>query len=62
MENKIKVYRKEKGLTIGELAQLSDLSKGYLCHLENGGRTNPTMKVCEKIAKALDKKVMEIFF
>jgi len=35
---------------------------GYLCHLENGTRKNPSVEVMEKIAKALNTNVFEIFF
>ena len=38
MNNKIKIIRKEKGMTLYELAKLSDISTGYLCHLEIGTR------------------------
>ena len=60
--NKIKTIRKEKELTLRELACLTGLSSGYLCHLERGTRNNPSLDVMEKIAKALNKTVAEVFF
>ena len=60
-KNKIKVIRKEKGLTILELAILSEISPGYLCHLENATRKNPSLDVMERISKALNKSIAEVF-
>lgn len=60
--NKLKNIRKEKGMTLMELAEISKVSAGYLCHLENGSREHPSIEVMEKIAKALNKTIFEIFF
>ena len=61
-KNKIKFIRKEKGLTLLEISIKSGISVGYLCHLEKGTRDNPSLEVMEKIAKALNKSVAEVFF
>ena len=60
--NKLKEIRKEKGMTLEELAQQCGVSAGYLCHLENGSRAHPSIEVMEKIAKVLNKTIFEIFF
>ena len=60
--NKIKQIREEKGLTMKKLSEISNVSAGYICHLENGTRTHPSIEVMEKIAKALNKTIFEIFF
>ena len=60
--NKLKEFRLEKGLTLQKLSDLTNISTGYLCHLENGTRDNPSREVMEKISKALDKTIFEIFF
>jgi len=60
--NKLKEIRLEKGMTLKELAEKANISAGYLCHLERGTRANPSIDVMEKIAKALDKTIFEIFF
>ena len=62
LNNKIEILRKEKEITLAELARLTGLSAGYLCHLEKGSRNNPSLGVMEKIAKALNKNVAEVFF
>ena len=49
-------------MTLNKLSELSGVSMGYICHLEKGTRKNPSKEMMEKIAKALDKSVIEIFF
>lgn len=61
-QNKLRDIRKEKGLTMNELADLSGVSIGYICHLERGSRTNPSIETMEKIATALNKSIWEVFF
>ena len=61
MNNRIKYYREQKGLTLLELANLCNISTGYLSHLENGSRKNPSFNVMSKIANVLNKKITDIF-
>lgn len=61
-DNKLKMLREEKGLTMAELSELSGVSVGYICHLERGSRKNPSISTMEKIANALNKSILEIFF
>lgn len=60
--NSLKKYRKEKGLTIEALAEKTGISPGYICHLEKGARKNPSIRIMEQIANALNKNVAEVFF
>lgn len=60
--DKIKQYRKEKGLTTKEAAERSGISIGYWSHLEKGNRKNPSKEVMANIAKVLEKSVIDIFF
>lgn len=60
--NNMKLYRKEKNYTLKKLSELTNISVGYLCHLEKGSRNNPSMHVLNKIAMALDRSVEEVFF
>lgn len=60
--NKLREIREAKGMTQGKLAEVTGLSSGYLCHLEKGTRTNPSIEVMDRIAKALNKSITEIFF
>lgn len=61
-KNKIKETRKIQGLTLMELAKITGISAGYICHLEKGTRKNPSVQMMEKIALALNKSVYEVFF
>ena len=61
-KNKIRKYRKEKGMTQKDLAEKSGISIGYLCHLEKGSRVNPSTEVMERISNVLGKTIPEIFF
>lgn len=60
--NNLKKIRKSKNLTIKELAEISGVSTGYICHLERGTRKNPSRTVMEKIADALNEPIIKIFF
>ena len=60
--NKLKKIRQEKGITLVKLSEISGVSVGYLCHLERGSRKNPSIEIMEKISKALDKSIADIFF
>ena len=59
--NNMEIYRKEKQLTLSQLANITGISVGYLCHLEKGTRSNPSKKLMEKIAIVLNKTVTEVF-
>ena len=61
-KNKIRKYRKERKLTLKELAERSGISVGYLSHLENGSRDNPSVEVMENISIILNRSITEVFF
>lgn len=54
---KIQKLRKKKGLTLEQLAALTESSKSYIWELEN---KNPPRPSAEKIAKIADKLDVEI--
>ena len=58
--NRVKEFRKEKGLTIQELADRTGISRVYLNQIENGNVDNIGTKTLVSIAKSLDKKVEDI--
>lgn len=60
--NRLKEARESRGMTMSKLAELSGLSVGYICHLENGTRKNPSIETMEKIANVLGKSIFEVFF
>ena len=60
--NKIREYRKKCAMTLQQLSDKIGISPGYLCHLERGTRKNPSIRTMEKISKALEKDITDIFF
>jgi len=54
---KIQKLRKEKGLSLDKLAELTDSSKSYIWELEN---KNPPRPSAEKIARIADQLGVEI--
>lgn len=61
MKNNIKEIRISAGLSIVELAEKAGLSIGYISHLEIGSRKNPSYAAMNKIAKALNKDIGDVF-
>jgi transcriptional regulator with XRE-family HTH domain len=55
----ITIYRQKRGLSQGQLAQATRLSRTYIYHLENGQRLNPSPHVVQNIARALDLQAEE---
>lgn len=51
--DKIRTLRKSKGYTLERLAELADLSKGYIWELENKNPPRPSAEKVLKIAAAL---------
>src|SRR6266702_5043724 len=47
-------YRQQNGMSQGQLAQATRLSRTYIYHLEAGMRSNPSPHVAESIARALE--------
>ncbi len=62
MQNRVKEFREEENLTQEELAQEAKVSRNTISSLETGANTNVTYDVMDKIAKALHRKVPEVFF
>lgn len=62
MGYKIKDYRCAIGMTQVELAKRSGVSRSIISGLESGSITVTKTDTLSKIAKALGKKVSEIFF
>jgi transcriptional regulator with XRE-family HTH domain len=46
-------YRQQRGLSQGQLAQATRLSRTYIYHLESGQRANPSPHVAQSIARVL---------
>lgn len=62
MKNRVKEYREKYNMTQEELAVKSEVSRNTISNIETDVNTNITYKVMEKIANALNEKVVVIFF
>ena len=61
MKYKIREFREEKGWSQEKLSEESNVSRTIISRLENGTMTITTTKTLIKVAKALGKKVSDIF-
>ena len=61
-KNNMRNIRNHKDMTLERLSELTGISVGYLCHLEKGTRSNPSMQVMELISMGLESSVTEVFF
>ena len=58
----IKKFRKENRLTQQNLADMTDLSREYICDIENEKRNKHlTIKSLGKIAEALEMNIIDFF-
>lgn len=57
---RVRYLREQKGMTLEELSFESNVNKNYLSDLERGNR-NPTVKLLERIALALDVSLETLF-
>ena len=53
MNNRMRFNRKNRKITLKELSLRTGLSVGYLCHLENGSRNNPSYNAMKNISDIL---------
>ncbi len=60
ISNRIKEKRREKNITVQELAQRANVSKGLISQIENS-RTIPSLVVLIEIVKALEIDLNEFF-
>lgn len=58
----IKIARIKKGLTQAELCKMVKTSPKKLVEIERGNYDNVTKSLMERIAKALESTVQELFF
>jgi putative transcriptional regulator len=59
--NRLKLARVEKGLTQAELADLAGVTRQTIGLIE-GGRYNPTLKLCLILARATGRSLDELFW
>jgi transcriptional regulator with XRE-family HTH domain len=49
----LKALREAKDMTQVELASKAKISQGYLARLEGGEKTNPSLDILQRLARAL---------
>ncbi|RNA68911.1 helix-turn-helix domain-containing protein [Alteribacter keqinensis] len=54
---RVKKYRKEKGISLTDLAQRAGVAKSYLSAIERNIQSNPSIQFLEKISSVLDISV-----
>ncbi|MGN1301650.1 MAG: helix-turn-helix domain-containing protein [Clostridia bacterium] len=59
---RIKEIRNCKNMTISELSTLTGICQSYLTQLENNKKDNPSLKIMNKIAYALNVKIDDLFY
>ncbi|WP_186580973.1 helix-turn-helix domain-containing protein [Aquibacillus kalidii] len=57
---KIKQLRKEKRMSLSELAEQAGVAKSYLSSIERNLQSNPSIQFIEKIGKVLNVSVNEL--
>ncbi len=60
LEEKIQALRRERRMSLNELSKKSGVSKSLLSHIERG-MSVPTVTTLQKIAKALDTSISNLF-
>ncbi len=58
--HKIKQLREQKGYSIEYLANVANIDRTYISDIEKGKR-NVSLLIIEKLAKALDVTIQELF-
>ena len=58
----IKNVRKNKGISLRKLHEMTGISRAYLFDLENNRRTNPSLAILENIANVLEVNIKELFY
>ena len=61
IRNRLKVARVEKGLTQADLAELAGVTRQTIGLIE-GGRYNPTLKLCLILARETGRSLDELFW
>lgn len=62
MLNRVKEYRKKRGMTQAQLAERANICRPYLSVIESGKQTRISNVVMFQIARALQEPIENIFF
>ena len=59
---RLKELREKKGLTVYKLAQLSGYSYQYIKEIEDGAKSNPSIRALMRICNALGVSLIDFLF
>ena len=59
---RIKEVRLNKNISLKHLSEQTDISRAYLYDLENNRRVNPSLRILDEIAQALDVNIKDLFY
>ena len=59
--NNIRILRKERKISLEKFSEMTGISKGYLCDIENGKATNPSLKILDIISTKLNCSISDFF-
>lgn len=59
---RIKALRKERRMSLSELAEKAGVAKSYLSSIERNMQTNPSIQFIEKVSDALGVSVNDILY
>ena len=62
VKNNIEILRKNKGFTLEYMSHSTGVTAGYICQLEKGKKTNPSLEIMKLIAKVLEEPINKVFF
>ncbi|MFB5663846.1 helix-turn-helix domain-containing protein [Alteribacillus sp. HJP-4] len=57
---KIRIYRRKKGISLTELSRQANISKSYLSYIERDVKQNPSIDVLMKIASVLGISIEDL--
>ncbi len=58
--NKVKLLREKKGFSIEYFGNVANIDRSYISEIEKGER-NISLNIIEKLAKALEVNIQELF-
>jgi transcriptional regulator with XRE-family HTH domain len=61
ISHKIKIFRKNKNITLNELSKKCGISKSYLSRIENGKQVNLSISTIKRILQAMDLYIFNLF-
>ncbi|EDK34024.1 helix-turn-helix domain-containing protein [Clostridium kluyveri] len=60
LSDNLKKIREIKGITKYRLSKKSGISQSYICEIESGKYTNPSIDIVLKLAEALEISISEL--